>query len=172
MTPPPVCTPQRPPRGQVHCGTQYAHPPHLYTRICTPTPSHTCLPTLSDTRAYALTCNTPSSVHPPTASAGPPPGIHSTHAHHAHEHGLAHLRFFVAHFFDMPACTPIPFLVQCPSTGTCECPCKHARHTRGRTRGCPRQAGKQAGRRRGHRAPGVPPADGYLPAHQRADLRW
>lgn len=68
--------------------------------------------------------------------------------------GLAHLHFLVAHFLDMPACTPIPFLVQCPSTGTRECPSKHAGHTRGRTRWCPRQAGRQAARAQGaQRAP-------------------
>ena len=45
----------------------------------------------------------------------------------------------------------------------------HAGHTRGHTLGCLRQAGRPAARAPGAR---MPPADGYLPAHQCADLRW
>lgn len=121
---------------------------------------------LSDMHAHTLTCNTLSSVHPQTASSL---GTHNTHTHHACAHGLAHVHFLVAHLFDVLTSTLTLFLVQRPSTGTPICPTKHAGHNGGV--GAHAQV-PPAGSQRRHRAPGVPPADRYLPAHQRADLRW
>lgn len=54
---------------------------------------------------------------------------HSTHAHHACAHRLAHVNFLVAHLFDIPVCTSTPFLVQSSSTGTLTCSTKQTGHT-------------------------------------------
>lgn len=138
-------------------GRHVEHPPQprLPPQAGTTAPPRTCLLTLGDTHARTLT------QHPFLRQP------HLDHAHTRPEHTPP--RFLISHLFDAPAGTPTTLLVRGPPTGTPPCSFTHAGHTRGHTLGCLRQAGRPAARAPGAR---MPPADGYLPAHQRADLRW